>query len=283
MTGLTALTIAALALAQQSTDTTVALERATALRMQVRAGTVAITTWDRPEVRVAAEHSARTTVEIRRDGTTLMVDSGTTLGSGIVDYRITVPSSLDLNVMGGTTAVTIEGANGAVQVETNEGDILIRRGRGTVRARSVNGTVEVDGTEGRVDIETIGQGSRVVNASGEIYVESVGSPIVLENLRAATVEASNVGGGIRFSGTLAPGGNYSFVTHDGPITIQVPASSSATFRVASVEGAISSDLPGAPAQFERGRRLSFGIGGGDATVEAETFNSRIRIDRTPGG
>ena len=282
MIGFTALTLATMALAQQATDTTFALEGATALRMDVPGGTVAIATWDRPEVRVVAEHSARTTIRVRRRESTIRIDSeARRAGPGIVDYRITVPASLDLGVEGQYVSVTIEGANGAVQVETMQGDILIRGGRGTVRASSVSGNVEVDGAQGRVNIETVGQGSRVANASGEVYVESVGGPIVLENLRATTVEAGSVGGRIRFSGTLAPGGTYLFGTHGGPISIQVPANSSATFHVASMNGTITSDLPGAPTQFEKGRRASFTAGGGGATVEVETFGGRIQIMRAP--
>lgn len=282
MIGFTALTAAALALSLQVTDTTVALEGASALRMDVPGGTVAITTWDRPEVRVAAEHSSRTQVEIRRRGATLVIDSEAR-GAGIVDFKLTVPASLDLSVEGVYASVAIDGANGSVRVQTMQGDVTIRGGRGTVRASSVNGKVEVDGAQGRVDIETVGQGARVVNASGEIHVESVGGPIVLENVRATTVDAGTVGGGIRFSGTLASGGTYSFGTHGGPISIEVPAAASATFHVASLTGSITSDLPGAPARFERGKRVSFTVGSGGATVEAETFGGRIQITRTPGG
>lgn len=283
MIGFTALTAAALALSLQTTDTTIALEGAGALRLDVPGGTVAITTWDRPEVRVAAEHSSRTQVVIRRRGATLVIDSEARGGPGIVDFKLTVPASLDLSVEGTYVSVAIDGANGSVRVETMQGDVTIRGGRGTVRASSVNGKVEVDGAQGRVDIETVGQGARVANASGEIHVESVGGPIVLENVRATAVDAGTVGGGIRFSGTLAPGGTYSFGTHGGPISIQVPAGSNAIFHVASISGSISSDLPGAPAQFERGKRLSFTAGSGGATVEAETFGGRIQITRIPGG
>jgi hypothetical protein len=284
MIGLTALTMAALALAQQSTDTTFALAGATALRMDVPGGSVAISTWDRPEVRVVGEHSARTVVAIRRRDGTIRIDSeARRAGPGIVDYKITVPASLDLTIEGQYVAVTIEGANGAVQVETMEGDISVRGGRGTVKAKSVNGKVDIDGAQGRVDVETVGQGLRVANASGEVYAESVGGSIVLENLRATAVEAGNVGGGIRFSGTLAPGGTYSFGTHGGAISIQVPATSSATFHVASIYGRISSDLPGAPAEFAKAKRSTFSVGGGGATVEAETFGGRIQIVKTPGG
>ena len=284
MIGFTALTLAAMALAQQGTDTTIALEGATALRMDTPGGSVAITTWDRPEVRIVADHSARTSVRVRRRGTTVAVESEARRGGpGIVDYRITVPASLDLAVEGQYVTVTVEGANGAVQVETTSGDITIRGGRGTVKANTVNGKIDVEGAEGRVDIETVGQGLRVANSSGEIYAESVGGPIVLENLRATTVEAGNVGGGIRFSGTLVSGGVYSFGTHGGPISIQVPPNSSATFNVASINGAISSDLPGSPTQFERGKRISFTVGGGGPVVEAETFSGRITIRGAPAG
>jgi DUF4097 and DUF4098 domain-containing protein YvlB len=285
MIGITALAWATLALAQQATDTTVALDGATRLRMDVPGGSVAINTWDRPTVHIVAEHSTRTVVDVRRRGTTLTIDSEARRGPGvgIVDYKITIPASLDVTVEGSYVTVTIEGANGAVQVETMDGDILIRGGRGTVKASSVNGTVDVEGSAGRVDVSTVAQGLRVADATGEVYAESVGGAIVLENLRATVVEAGNVGGGIRFSGTLAAGGIYSFGTHGGPISIQVPATAAATFNVATIHGAITSDLPGAPARFEQGKRLSFTTGAGGATVEAETFAGRISIARNPGG
>jgi hypothetical protein len=285
MIGITALTWAAMTLVQQATDTTVALDGATRLRMDVPGGSVVVDTWERPAVRVQAEHSMRTVVDVRRRGTTLSVDSEARRGPGvgIVDYRVTIPASLDVTVEGQYVTVTIEGANGAVQVETMEGDVLIRGGRGTVKASSVNGKIDIEGAAGRVDVSTVAEAARVADATGEVYVESVGGAILLENVRANVVEAGNVGGGIRFSGTLAPGGTYSFGTHGGPISIQVPPTAAATFNVATIHGSITSDLPGAPARFERGRRLSFTVGGGGPTVEAETFGGRISITRIPGG
>jgi DUF4097 and DUF4098 domain-containing protein YvlB len=276
---------AVLAFAPQGTDTTVALDGATRLRMEVPGGSVAVDTWDRPSIRIVAEHSARTRVGVRRRGTTVSIDSEARRGPGvgIVDYKITMPATLDLQIEGSYVTVTVAGANGAVQVETMDGDVIIRGGRGTVKASSVNGKIDVQGAAGRVDVSTVAQGLRVADATGEVYAESVGGPILLENVRATVVEAGNVGGGIRFSGSMAPGGTYSFGTHGGPINIQIPAGASATFNVATIHGSIFSDLPGAPAAFERGKRHSFTVGGGGSTVEAETFGGRITINRIPAG
>ncbi|MGD2068964.1 MAG: hypothetical protein PVI57_09860 [Gemmatimonadota bacterium] len=272
------LALAALTLAQPQTDTVIPLEGAERLSVEAPGGSITVTTWTRQEVRIVAEHSSRTYIDIDHRGSTIDVDAEARRGPAtIVDYQITVPAGLDLELEGFYTNITVEGADGDVEAETNQGDIRIVGGRGSIEASTVSGSVVVEGAEGTVDVSSVAQGVRVRDASGEVYAETVGGTIALENLRARAVEAGSVGGRIEFDGELQDGGHYFFGSHGGSITVRVPQGAGATFHVATVHGGVSTDLPGAPEQFERGQRHSFTVGGGGALVETETFSGRINL------
>ena len=65
MSGLMIGALMALSLVQQ-TDTVIALDGATGLDVENTGGRIFVTTWDRPEIRIQADHSRRSFVEIRR-------------------------------------------------------------------------------------------------------------------------------------------------------------------------------------------------------------------------
>jgi DUF4097 and DUF4098 domain-containing protein YvlB len=221
-----------------------------------------VTTWDRPEIRIRADHSRR---------------------ASIVDFDITVPSSLNLSLEGWSTDVTVEGSNGDIDVETFEGDITISGGNGSVTAETVAGEIRVDGANGVIEANSVAEDVRVSNSSGEIYVETVGGSIILEGLSATVVEAGSVGGRVSFEGAVVDGGEYLFVSHGGTVSITIPEASNASVTFASLHGNISSDFPGTP-DLERGARNTFTIGSAGAHIEAETFGGRIVLRRgTAGG
>lgn len=282
MSGTLSLALMALALLQQ-TDTVVPLNGATRLSLENAGGTIVVTTWDRPAVRIQAEHSSRVYIDIDRRGTTLDVEADAERGPAtIVDYRITVPATLDLDLEGMYSSISVTGSRGSIEAETLQGDIVIRGGRGTVEVSSTNGKVDVEGAEGRIEVETVSQSVRVANSSGEVLAESVGGSVILENLRARRVEAGTVGGPVRFTGAMERGGTYSFVSHGGSVDIVVPRDAAATFTIATIHGGISARLPGAPERFDRGRRHTFSVNGGGAQVEVETFGGRITIGPAGG-
>jgi hypothetical protein len=262
------------------TDTVIPVEDATRLSVESLGGSITVTTWQRQEVRIVAEHSSRTTVDIDRRGTTLDVEAEANRGPAtIVDYRITVPAEMDLELEGYHTDITVEGANGSVEAETLQGDIRIVGGNGTITANSATGGVVVEGATGTIEVASVAKDVRIVGASGEVYAETVGGSIHLENVDAKVIEAGSVGGRIEYDGSMHPDGRYFFGTHGGSITVHVPEGAGATFTVATVHGSVSSDLPGAPADFAPGERHTFTVGGGGAVIEAETFGGRISVVR----
>lgn len=264
----------------QQTDTVFAVGSATRLEVDAPGGSVTVEVWDRNEVRVRAEHSSRTYVDIDRRGATIDVEAEARRGpANIVDFVITVPRSFDLELDGMYTDITVEGADGEVEAESLHGDVIIRGGRGVVKASSVQGRVLIEGSQGRVEAESAAAEIRIRNASGEILAESAGGDIILENVRATSVDVGTVGGRVFYSGTFAANGSYFFGSHGGTVTLSLPENVAASMTLSTIYGSITSNLPGAPARFEKGQRNAFQVGGGGAVVEVETFGGRIRVVR----
>lgn len=267
----------ALSLMQQ-TDTLISLDGATGLKIDNAGGTLVVGTWDRPEIRLRAEHSSRAeiTVSRRRSGF-ISLEAERRRGQSfatIVDYELTIPRSLDLDFEGWSTEVIIEGADGEVSVETFEGDITIVGGRGSVKAETTTGKIRIEGADGIVEASSVAESVSISNSSGEVYVETVGGNITLENMSASVVEAGSVGGRVSFDGTVSNGGSYFFGSNGGTVTISIPEDSNAEVSLATIHGNVSSNFSGAP-EFKRGSRNAFTIGSGGASIEAETFGGRI--------
>ena len=281
MSGVVIGALMALSLVQR-TDTTLALNGATGLEIDNAGGRITVTTWNRPEVRVRAEHSSRIHITVRRRRSGVIeLEAETRRGNSfasIVDYELTVPASLDLAFEGWSTDVTVEGADGEVTIETFQGDITIVGGRGTITAETVSGKIRIEDAEGIIEASSVAESIHISGSSGEIYVETVGGNIVLEDVSATVVEVGTVGGRISFSGSIADGGEYFFGSHGGTITITVPEGTDAEVSFATIHGSISSNFSGVP-DFERGQRNTFTIGSGGATIEAETFGGRIVFRR----
>lgn len=265
------------------TDQTVTVARDARLTIENFAGEVVIRTWDRDAVRVLARHSSRVKVSIRNSPSVVSVSSGGGHGPASVDYEITAPASMPVTIDGVYNFVNIEGAQAEVSATTVRGDIHVKGGTGFVTAKSIEGQVIVDGARGRISAESVNEGVRITGSSGDIVATTTNGDITMMNVEAKSVEADTVNGDITLEGGLA-GGRFRFTTHNGDITLSVPETASATFNVRTYNGSFRTNLPlkgDAPADAQRGRRVTFTLGSGATEVNIETFQGSVRIQR-PG-
>src|SRR5918996_6615717 len=93
-------------LAAVQTDTTLAVPPGTRLEVENFAGDIAVGTWKRDEVRIVAQHGPTTEVEIEQAGPILRVEGASRRGLPSVDYRITAPVWMDLDLSGVSTDVS---------------------------------------------------------------------------------------------------------------------------------------------------------------------------------
>ncbi len=187
----------ALALALQGqrfdTDTAFAVAQGSRLRVQTQGGDIVVRAWDRNEVRVQATHSRRTRVDIEQRGAVLSIESHAERGpSNMVDYRITVPAWMPLDLGGMYAAVDVEGTRGPITAETLEGDITIKGGAELVKATSISGRILVQGTRGKVQVAATSEDIVLRDIVGDIVAEGVSGEITLTGIDSRSVDVQTV-------------------------------------------------------------------------------------------
>lgn len=274
---------AALPLQDFQTDTTVAVPAGTRLRLENVGGEVVIRTWDRNQVRIQAGHSSRVSVGVNLTGSVLRLEPRSTRGftgfGSMIDYTLTVPATMGIEISGMYADASIEGTRGEVKVNTIEGNITVRNA-GVLSLVTVKGTISVQGARGRVEARSVSEGIEIADVQGEVLAEAVSGDVRLRAIDGARVEASTVSGDVTFDGTLRNGGTYTLTTHSGDITLAVAENTNATIRTAVASGDVTASFPLPAAERSTRRRQVFRLGSGSATVDLETFSGDIRLVRS---
>lgn len=274
-------TLAGLTLAQQ-TDTAVAVESGTRLRIDNYGGEVVIRAGTDNRVRVRADHASRDRVELVRGASTLTLKATSRRGPPqAVDLTITVPKWMAVAIHGVYIDADIQGTEADVSVETVQGEVNVTGGAGFVSVQSVEGNVTVRGSRARVQASSVNESVDVQDVSGDVQAETVNGDVSLRGITAATVSATTVNGDISYEGTLRDGGRYSFASHNGDITVAVPEGANLTVGISTFQGEFVSSFPVTLEGVSPKRRFSFRLGTGSGRLEIESFQGDIRL-RRPG-
>src|SRR5262245_54399327 len=278
----TPLLIGLLAAAMQQTDTTVTVRPNARLELENFGGSIAVKTWDRNQVRVHATHGRRDWVEVSATPSVVRIEAESKLGMAhTVDYEITVPASMSVDLSGTYTSIDVQGVRGEVAAETVKGDVIVNGGSGRIRLESVEGKIVLSNARGRVDASTVNQGINLSDVVGDVTVETVNGAIILERVQASAVDAATVNGTIVYDGTLRDGGDYVLSTHNGGIWVVVPNNANATVTVSTFNGKLDTSFNVNVREMSNRKRFSFVIGGGSAKLDLETFGGDVRLIR-PG-
>ena len=280
----TLLTISALAaLAAPQTDKTVPVQPGARLEVRNYGGEIAIKAWEQDAIRVQALHSEREQVEIKSSGATVIVRGRSPHGRAhqLIDYEISVPAWIKLELNGTYTDVRVEGVQGEIHVETVEGEIQVRGGAEFVSLKSVEGAVRLEQARGRIEVHSVDENVSVIDCAGEIVADTVDGDIELRRLDATRVDASTVDGDILYIGSIHDQGRYRFVSHDGDITVVAPENINAAVSVATFDGEFETTFAAQVSELRKGRRFSMSLGSGSARLELESFDGTIQLIR-PG-
>ncbi|MEO8452467.1 MAG: DUF4097 family beta strand repeat-containing protein [Gemmatimonadota bacterium] len=262
-----------------ATDTTITVQSGTRLKVQNQGGDITVKTWDRNQLRVQASHSARTYVDFEIRGAVVEVQAHGRRGpANVVDYQITAPAWMALELGGMYAEISVDGTRGPVKAETLEGNITIKGGGESVTVTSVNGRIRVEGAHGRMDLHSVSEGIEVAESQGDVTAETVSGDIRLWRVQAKTVDLQTVSGELLYDGPIVNGGSYSMLSHSGSVTLGVPEGTNATISLSSAMGEFNSSLD---LKAERGtkRRQVYRLGSGSATVDLEAFSGEINLVR----
>jgi len=268
-------------------EKTVDVTKGTRLVLSNQAGEVVVRSWDQDKVRIQASHGARETISAETTDNTLRIRTQRATGSrgpgGLVDYQITVPRWMPVNLTGTYLDATIEGTQAEVTVETVHGNAKVTGGNGAVSLRSVEGVITVDKASGRVQANSVNEGIRITNSSGEINAETTNGNIFIDNATTSNLEAFTVNGEVTFNGTIRDSGVYKLGTHNGDIRVGLGGANNATIFVRTFQGDFAADFPVQLPEGQNARsgskRFNFTLGSGSARIELQSFGGDIVLAR----
>ncbi|MGH7557560.1 MAG: DUF4097 family beta strand repeat-containing protein [Gemmatimonadota bacterium] len=264
--------------AQAAVDTVISVDAPGRLNVQNFRGSVTIGTWDRNAVRVVAE-GPRSAIRIHGGGGAVSVQTDLSRGPQEVDYRLSVPLGMDLSVGGVDTDVTIRDTRGRVQAHTVNGDISVQGGRGVIELNSVQGEVTLAGAQGNAELTSVNDAIRVTGFEGDLKATTVNGEVVLSGVESGSVESTTVNGSITYQGAIRSDGWYRFNTHNGEISVAVPAGTGANVEVNTFNGDFQADFPVTFNETRKGN-FNFTLGNGGARIELSAFNGTIRLRRS---
>lgn len=261
-------------------DTTFAVNPNATLGVRNHAGQIIIGTWNRNEMRIVASYSSYDRVKIIQSEGSVKVKSETRHGHPEeVDYEITIPRTMGVDLWGFESDISVEGAQNGVRVETMEGDIVITACAGDISLHSVEGDVTVERSSGRLEANGTDGEVVVLGFDGEIYAQSIDGDIRLADVASATVEAKTVDGDVFYTGSVRDNGRYKLTTHDGDVVVSIPSGANATIYVATFEGEFEAEFPIQLQGAQGSRKFSFVLGDGSARLELNSFDGDIQLQR----
>jgi len=269
-------------------DTTVRLDRGGAVDLSLISGKIRVIGWDRPDVKVVASIESGS---LRFDANTSRVslsveESDDSRGRrrhdvGDARYDVSVPRGSRLILEAVSGDITASGSQGEIEANSVSGDVDVTGAVRQVSVESVSGSVHASQINGNLRAETVSGDLRAETVSGNLEGSSVSGNVRLIGVQSKDVRTETVSGDIVYTGSIEPGGKYSFDSHSGTLRLTIPRGAGAQFSVETFSGDVSTDFPVVVSEGgstrKREGRMEFTVGDGRASVTAQTFSGRIVI------
>ncbi|HLY93163.1 MAG TPA: DUF4097 family beta strand repeat-containing protein [Candidatus Angelobacter sp.] len=185
-----------------------------------------------------------------------------------VDYELTVPAGVSVNVTTVSAPITSDGLTGDVSLSSETGQIDVHNmSKSHLHARSMSAPVTLT----------------AITAT-YIDVQSSGGPVHLSKVTGPRVAVATANGNIDYHGDCAGGGDYRFSTHSGDIEMWLPAYASVDLSARSRSGSVDNEFPLAEKQHQvnppiQGRSFAGTSNSGSSSVELQSISGKIRVKK----
>jgi DUF4097 and DUF4098 domain-containing protein YvlB len=165
--------------------------------------------------------------------------------------------------------VELETGDGRAELPALSGRVVVNTGDGTIRAEGVNGDMRFSSGDGTIDARglrgslTARTGDGRINATGRferLDLESGDGTIAVEARPGSRV--------------VEP---WRLSTHDGSLTLRVPADLAFDVDASSGDGSVTVDVPMLVSHFSRRHSVRGAVNGGGALVVLRTGDGRLRV------
>lgn len=176
-----------------------------------------------------------------------------------IDYVITAPTSVALNLHSGSGDVTIDHLGRYLSASSGSGDI---------RAHGINGPSELGTGSGDIELDESG--------TGEVKAKTGSGTIKIHGFNGALTARSG-SGDIQAEGRLTGAANIG--SGSGSIKLRLTPDAHFNLEASTGSGDIHVNFPGAPQQDDHSRHhLTAPINGGGPALEVRTGSGDVEID-----
>ncbi|MGZ4845863.1 MAG: DUF4097 family beta strand repeat-containing protein [Candidatus Angelobacter sp.] len=185
-----------------------------------------------------------------------------------VDYDVTVPAGVSVNVSTTSARITADGVNADIGLSSETGQITVHNiAKAHVHVRSMMAPVSLqDVTMSRVDIQSAGGAVQLINVTGQ------------------RIAVGTTSGNIEYQGDCSGGGDYILTTHSGAIDVTLPATASVDLTARSANGQVENAFPLREKPHnsfvpQQGRSFAGTSNSGSSSVELQSFSGKIRVKK----
>ena len=271
---------APLAAQEHSLDTTFTVRGTPRVSVNNLSGTIVVTGWNRPAVRLQAEYdNAR--VEADVSPSRVAVRTLSRRGDNEVTYTLTVPVGTSLELSGNSTDIDVRGVCGEASISITSGDLTLACAQGAVSVQSISGDIVIsDIRSGSLDVSVSSGDVDIRNVRASVRVRSTSGEIDLSDVDAAEVTAETVSGEVAFAGRIHDGGRYRFEAHSGDVTVRATNAFNASVTVSTFSGDFEPDFPITitPGR-QNAREWEFTVCSGSARMTLRSFSGTINLRR----
>jgi DUF4097 and DUF4098 domain-containing protein YvlB len=267
-------------------------------------GNITLRTWNKAEVKIdalktsraasmeeAEENAALVTIDVRKKGDQLEIrtkyperGSKRRQISVSIEYTLTIPDGASVDVDNVSGDIRAEGLGGLAKLETVSGSVTAVDASGGGVFSAVSGNVSLQRVAGDVNAKTVSGKIDLEEVSGTVDAETVSGSVNIKDLsRAKSADVSVHSGAIVVDGPLYRTGRYSFQTHSGSVTLNLPDDAAFDFNFVSFSGDLKSEFKALKTIVDkkgRPKRSAYGqVNEGGADVTVETFSGSVILKK----
>ena len=212
-----------------------------------------------------------------------------------VDYTITVPASVSVDLHSISGAIKVTGVHGSLRGDTISGNVTITDAPKLEAAKTVSGDVLLTGitSEGDLSASSVSGNVRARGVKARsLDLGIISGDISVSDVTCERLGVKSISGGVEYSGAIVKNGRYEINSHSGTVRLLLSNPAGFELNANSFSGSIRSELPltiggdsarrnGATTRGRRdmannhSMRATFGDGG--ATLVVRTFSGDIII------
>jgi DUF4097 and DUF4098 domain-containing protein YvlB len=190
-----------------------------------------------------------------------------------VSISAIVPRTCNLDLRTSNGRVEARTIDGDVELRTSNGGVDVLKVKGSAILRSTNGGITGEDIGGKVLAETTNGGIELAKVSGDVEALTSNGRITISDV-GGDIRCRTSNGRVELSNVVA---SADAVTSNGSITCRVPKDVSAKVSAMTSNGKARCDFPLAI----RHGRFSGKLGDGEHTIELETSNGSVSLEKMP--